>query len=132
MLARGWQLGGENSGHLLCLDKHTTGDGIIAALAVLRALVEQERTLGEATRGVQLFPQRLINVRVPRGYDWKDNAAICAAQASTIAELGEAGRVLLRPSGTEPVLRVMVEAREASLADRHARALADIVAAAAA
>src|SRR5581483_4802392 len=69
MLAKGWQLGGENSGHLLCLDKHTTGDGIIAALAVLRALVEQQRTLAEATRDLQLFPQRLINVRVPRGYD---------------------------------------------------------------
>ena len=131
MLEKGWQLGGENSGHLLCLDKHTTGDGIIAALAVLRALVEQERTLAEVTRGVQLFPQRLINVRVPRGYDWKGNEAIRAAQANTVAELGEAGRVLLRPSGTEPVLRVMVEAREAGLADRHARALAEVVAAAA-
>ncbi|MEP7206844.1 MAG: phosphoglucosamine mutase [Casimicrobiaceae bacterium] len=131
MLAKGWQLGGENSGHLLCLDKHTTGDGIVAALAVLRALVEQERTLAEVTHDVQLFPQKLINVRVPRGYDWHGNAAIRAAQADTIAALGETGRVLLRPSGTEPVLRVMVEAREAALADRHARALADIVAAAA-
>ncbi len=131
MQANGWQLGGENSGHLLCLDKHTTGDGIIAALAVLRALVEQDSTLAEATKDVQLFPQRLINVRVPRGYDWNGNAAICAARASTIAALGESGRVLLRPSGTEPVLRVMVEAREAALADRHARALAEAVAAAA-
>jgi phosphoglucosamine mutase len=131
MLAKRWLLGGENSGHLLCLDKHTTGDGIIAALAVLRALVEQARTLAEVTRDVQLFPQRLINVRVPRGYDWKGNAAICAAQADTVAALGESGRVLLRPSGTEPVLRVMVEAREVSLAERHARALADAVEAAA-
>ena len=131
MLAKRWLLGGENSGHLLCLDKHTTGDGIIAALAVLRALVEQARTLAEVTRGVQLFPQRLINVRVPRGYDWKGNAAICAAQADTVAALGESGRVLLRPSGTEPVLRVMVEACEVSLAERHARALADAVEAAA-
>ncbi|MEO5701200.1 MAG: phosphoglucosamine mutase [Casimicrobiaceae bacterium] len=131
MIAKGWQLGGENSGHLLCLDKHTTGDGIVAALAVLRALVEQERTLAEVTHDVQLFPQKLINVRVPRGYDWHASAAIRAAQADTIAALGETGRVLLRPSGTEPVLRVMVEAREAALADRHARALADIVAAAA-
>ena len=131
MLAKGWLLGGENSGHLLCLDKHTTGDGIIAALAVLRALIEQGSSLAEATRDVQLFPQRLINVRVPRGYDWKGNAAIRAAQADTVAALGESGRVLLRPSGTEPVLRVMVEAREVSLAERHARALADAVEAAA-
>ncbi len=131
MLAMDWQVGGENSGHLLLLDKHTTGDGIIAALAVLRALVEQERTLAEATHDVQLFPQRLINVRVPRGYDWNGNDLIRAAQADTIAALGQSGRVLLRPSGTEPVLRVMVEASEAGLADRHARALAEVVAAAA-
>ncbi|MEP6656555.1 MAG: phosphoglucosamine mutase [Betaproteobacteria bacterium] len=130
MLAKGWQLGGENSGHLLCLDKHTTGDAIIAALAVLRALVEQGRTLEELTRDVQLFPQRLINVRVPRGYDWDGNPEIRAAQARTVAELGHAGRVLLRSSGTEPVLRVMVEAREPGVADRQARALADAVTAA--
>ncbi len=130
LVAKEWQLGGENSGHLLCLDKHTTGDAIIAALAVLRALIEQKTTLAEATREVELFPQRLINVRVPRGYDWSRNEAIRTAQADTVAALGAAGRVLLRPSGTEPVLRVMVEARELALAERHARALADAVAAA--
>lgn len=128
MNERGWQLGGENSGHLLCLDKHTTGDAIIAALAVLRALVEQQTTLADAVRDVQLFPQRLISVKVPRGYDWKTNATIRDAELRTIEELGAAGRVLLRPSGTEPVLRVMVEAREADLADRHARTLADAIA----
>ena len=126
----GWILGGENSGHLLCLDKHTTGDAIVSGLAVLRALVEQGKTLAEAAGGVTLFPQRLINVRVPKGYDWRANDAICAAQAGTVAALGESGRVLLRPSGTEPVLRVMVEAREAELANRHAQALADAIAAA--
>jgi len=127
-----WLLGGENSGHILCLDKHTTGDGIIAALAVLRALVEQKTTLAQAAAGITLFPQRLINVRVPKGYDWTANHAICTAQAGTVTALGDTGRVLLRPSGTEPVLRVMVEAREAALADKHAQALADVIAAAAA
>jgi phosphoglucosamine mutase len=128
MNAKGWQLGGENSGHLLCLDKHTTGDAIIAALAVLRALVEQRATLAEATRGIELCPQRLISVQVPRGYDWKASPAIRTAQEDTAAALGAAGRVLLRSSGTEPVLRVMVEAREAALAEKHARALADVIA----
>ena len=132
MQERGWQLGGENSGHLLCLDKHTTGDAIVASLAVLRALVEQRKTLAEAAAPVTLFPQRLINVPIRRGYDWKSNAAIASAQAEAVRALGEAGRVLLRPSGTEPVLRVMVEARERALADRHAKALADVIAAAAA
>jgi len=128
--AKGWLLGGENSGHVLCLDKHTTGDAIIAALAVLRALVEQRVTLSRAADGITLFPQRLINVRVPKGYDWKANEKIRAAQAGTVAALGETGRVLLRPSGTEPVLRVMVEAREADVADKHAQVLADVIAAA--
>jgi phosphoglucosamine mutase len=132
MVAKGWQLGGENSGHLICLDKHSTGDAIIAALAVLRGLVEQKQTLADATRGVSLFPQRLINVPVPRDYDWKSNPAIRAAEADTVAALGNAGRVLLRPSGTEPVLRVMVEARESTLAERHAQELAAAIGRAAA
>ncbi|MEP7182157.1 MAG: phosphoglucosamine mutase [Betaproteobacteria bacterium] len=131
MVAKRWILGGENSGHLLCLDKHTTGDAIVAALAVLRALAEQQKTLAEAAAPVTLFPQRLINVPIRRGYDWKSDDTIATAWADTVSALGDTGRVLLRPSGTEPVLRVMVEARERALADRHAQALADAIAAAA-
>jgi phosphoglucosamine mutase len=128
LVARRWQLGGENSGHIICLDKHTTGDSIVAALAVLRALIEQKTTLAEATAPVALFPQRLINVPVQRGFDWQANVSICAAERAAVKALGDAGRVLLRPSGTEPVLRVMVEARDAVLADTHAQALAASIA----
>ncbi len=130
--AQGWLLGGENSGHVICLDKHTTGDGIIAALAVLRALIEQRKTLGQATSAMTMFPQRLINVPVQRDWDWKSSEHVLSAERAAVAALGDAGRVLLRPSGTEPVLRVMVEARERGLADRHAEALAHSIALAAA
>ncbi|HTI46243.1 MAG TPA: phosphoglucosamine mutase [Casimicrobiaceae bacterium] len=131
MLERGWQLGGENSGHIICLDKHTTGDATVAALAVLRALIETRHTLAEAAAPVSLFPQRLINVPVQRGWDWHANDTVRAAERAATHALGEAGRVLLRPSGTEPVLRVMVEARDRGLADRHAEALAHAIAQAA-
>jgi phosphoglucosamine mutase len=131
LLDRGWQLGGENSGHIICLDKHTTGDAIIAALAVLRALIEQRTTLAEAAAPVTLFPQRLINVPVQRGWAWHESAAVVAAERVAVTSLGNAGRVLLRPSGTEPVLRVMVEARERSMADQHAETLAHEIAMAA-
>jgi phosphoglucosamine mutase len=129
--ARGWLLGGENSGHLICLDKHTTGDAIVAALAVLRALIEQRKTLRELTAAVTMFPQRLINVPVKRGWDWNASEPVRSAERAATASLGASGRVLLRPSGTEPVLRVMVEAHDKALADRHAEELADAVAVAA-
>ena len=132
MLEKKWMLGGENSGHIICLDKHTTGDAIVAGLAVLRALTEQEVTLAQATAEAPLFPQRLINVPIRRGFDWRASDAIRSAERAVAAALDGGGRVLLRPSGTEPVLRVMVEAREAGAADALARDLAAAVAKAAA
>jgi phosphoglucosamine mutase len=132
MQEKGWLLGGENSGHIICLDKHTTGDAIVAALAVLRALREQKTTLAAATADAALFPQRLINVPIRNGFDWRASDAIRRAEQDAVGILSGSGRVLLRPSGTEPVLRVMVEAREAHVADRCAQGIADVVAKAAA
>jgi phosphoglucosamine mutase len=131
MAEKSWRLGGENSGHLICLDKHTTGDAIVAALAVLRALIEQKMTLADATGQMTLFPQRLINVPVRRGFDWRSDPAVAHAERMATKALGTAGRILLRPSGTEPVLRVMVEARDAALAETHAQAIAEAIAKAA-
>jgi phosphoglucosamine mutase len=127
--SRGWQLGGEGSGHLLALDKHTTGDGIVSALLVLEAVKRAGRPLAALLEGVKLFPQTLINVRIDAGADWKSNARLAQAQASAAKELADAGRVLIRASGTEPVLRVMVEAREAATAEAVARRLAEAAAA---
>jgi phosphoglucosamine mutase len=132
MQQEGWLLGGENSGHIICLDKHTTGDAIVAALAVLRAICEQKTTLAAATADAALFPQRLINVPIRNGFDWRASDAIRRAEQEAVVILNGFGRVLLRPSGTEPVLRVMVEAREANLADRCAQGIAEVVAKAAA
>jgi phosphoglucosamine mutase len=98
---------------------------------VLRALIEQRATLADATRPVTLFPQRLINVPVKRGWDWRGSTEAAAAERSVVEALGASGRVLLRPSGTEPVLRVMVEARERAMADTHAETLAHAIATAA-
>lgn len=120
----GWLLGGEGSGHLLCLDKHSTGDGIISALQVLAALRRSGQTLEQVLDGVHLFPQKLINVRVEKGFDWKAHAALQAALKVSEAELNGKGRVLIRPSGTEPVVRVMVEAQDAALATKYAEQLA--------
>ena len=122
--ARGWLLGGEGSGHLLALDKHTTGDGIVSALQILQALQRDGRTLSQSLKGVTLFPQTLLNVRLAPGIDWTTHAGLAAAQRSVEAELGAEGRVLIRASGTEPVLRIMVEARDAGLAQRSAERMA--------
>jgi phosphoglucosamine mutase len=131
MVEKKWLLGGENSGHLILQDKHTTGDAIVAALAVMRALIDQGVTLAEATSRVTMFPQRLINVPIRRGWDWRSNDAVRHAESDAVSALGEGGRVLLRPSGTEPVLRVMVEARERGVAGEHAEAIAQVIARAA-
>jgi phosphoglucosamine mutase len=127
MQQKKWILGGENSGHIICLDKHTTGDAIVAALAVLRALREQNTTLAAVTGDAPLFPQRLINVPIRKGFDWRASEVIQRAERDAVAALDGAGRVLLRPSGTEPVLRVMVEASDAAAVDRHANALAEVI-----
>jgi phosphoglucosamine mutase len=127
LAARGWQLGGEGSGHLLALDKHTTGDGIVSALLVLQAVVRTGRSLAELMDGVDLFPQTLINVRLQPGQDWKSNARLAQAQADVTADLGKSGRVLIRASGTEPLLRVMVEASDAAVAKLCAQRLVEAV-----
>ncbi|HPO20696.1 MAG TPA: phosphoglucosamine mutase, partial [Rubrivivax sp.] len=124
LVQRGWQLGGEGSGHLLVLDRHTTGDGIVSALQVMQALRHGDASLATALRDVQLYPQTLLNVRLPDGRDWRANAVLADAQQTVDAELGDAGRVLIRASGTEPVLRIMVEARDADIGRKAAERLA--------
>ncbi|MCC6853407.1 MAG: phosphoglucosamine mutase [Comamonadaceae bacterium] len=129
LAARGWQLGGESSGHLLALDRHTTGDGIVSALQVLQAVRRQGRSLAELLDGVALYPQTMINVRLREGSDWKRNGALDTLRGQVEGELGSDGRVLIRASGTEPVLRVMVEARDGELGRRCAERLAAAAAA---
>ena len=111
--ARGWLLGGEGSGHLLALDKHTTGDGIVSALQVLQAVQRSGKSLAELLAEVTLFPQTLINVRLQPGQDWRSNPRLAEVRVAVERELGRTGRVLIRPSGTEPLVRVMVEASDA-------------------
>jgi phosphoglucosamine mutase len=124
---RGWNLGGEGSGHLLCLDRHTTGDGIVSALQVLAAMRRAGRTLAQLTGDLPLMPQSLINVRLAAGFDWKKHAPLQAALDEVQRQLSGQGRVLIRPSGTEPLLRVMVEAGSEASARALARRLADCV-----
>jgi phosphoglucosamine mutase len=119
-----WLIGGEGSGHLLFLDKHTTGDGIISALQVLSALRRCGNSLAACTSGINLYPQSLINVKVSRGFDWQKDDAILREKERVEAELGDEGRVLIRPSGTEPLIRVMVEAKYAETAERMAQRIA--------
>src|SRR5262245_41423450 len=127
MREKGWLLGGENSGHLICLDKHTTGDGIVSALQVLEALRESGRSLAELTAELVMYPQVLLNVAVPRGFQWDKHEAIRKAQAEAERSLNGKGRVLLRPSGTEPVLRVMVEGEPRDTIESAAKSIAAAV-----
>lgn len=124
-----WLLGGEGSGHLLALDKHTTGDGLISALQVLQACVRSGKTMAELLASVTLFPQVLINVRLKPGQDWRASTRLASETQAVEVELGASGRLLIRASGTEPLLRVMVEARDAAQAKACAERIVDTVAA---
>jgi phosphoglucosamine mutase len=124
---RGWLLGGEGSGHLLALDKHTTGDGLVSALQVFQACIRRGQTLGEMLSEVTLFPQTLINVRLRPEQNWKANGDLPRITQAVEAELGNNGRVLIRASGTEPLVRVMVEARDPLQAQSCAERIAAVV-----
>ena len=127
MEAHGWQLGGESSGHIICADVTTTGHGIVSSLQILLALRSADKSLSEMRSGMARFPQPMINVRATGTINLNDKPAIASAVAATEAALGDRGRVLLRPSGTEPVVRVMVEGEDAQEVRRHCESLAEAV-----
>lgn len=118
LLEKGWLYGGESSGHLLCLDHHTTGDGIIAALQILTAMRHHGSLLRELVDDLKMYPQKMVNVAWEQGRDWTQCQALVSAKEQLEAELGQQGRVLIRPSGTEPKLRIMVEAEDQALVDQ--------------
>jgi len=124
---KGWELGGENSGHILSLDKHTTGDGIVSALQVLTAMRESRKSLAQLTGDLVMYPQVMINIAIPKGFEWKKRKAIAVAQTQAEKALNGRGRVLLRPSGTEPVLRVMVEGEPRKAIELAAKSIAEVV-----
>lgn len=124
---RGWILGGEGSGHLLMLERHSTGDGLVSALQVLRACAASGRTVAEQLADVALFPQTLINVRLQPGQDWQSNQRLKDETQAVEAELADTGRVLIRASGTEPLVRVMVEAQDGAVAQASAERLASAI-----
>ena len=127
LMKRRWQLGGENSGHIVCLDKHTTGDGIVSALQVLRALIEQRTTLQKTAGALKLYPQVLVNVALRKQRNPMASPSVKQAVQQAEADLDGGGRVLLRPSGTEPVIRVMVEGRDGARVRRWAEHIAAAV-----
>jgi len=124
---KGWLFGGENSGHILCLDRHTTGDGIVSALQVLAAMRAEGCGLKDLLSELRLYPQKLVNVGVTKGFRWQDSAEIVAACREAEVSLDGQGRILLRPSGTEPLLRVMVEGRDEARVGQIAESLANVV-----
>ncbi len=121
---KGWLYGGESSGHIIALDRQTTGDGIVSALQVLTAMRSRKKTLAELTSDLKLMPQVLINRRIEKGFDYRTDAPFTEEIARVESQLGERGRVLIRPSGTEPVLRIMVEATDEALARECAEKIA--------
>jgi phosphoglucosamine mutase len=124
---KGWVIGGEGSGHLLCLDKHSTGDGTIAALQVLAAMMQKKKGLADLLKEVTLFPQVLLNVKIDSRYAWQDDAGLQKKITEVSQQIEGKGRVLIRPSGTEPLLRVMIEANDADLAKKSAEAIAELI-----
>lgn len=127
LIDKNWRLGGESSGHLICLDQTTTGDGIVAALQVIAAVVDQDKTLHELSSGMKKYPMLLVNVRVKEKPDLENNLEIQAALKEAETELADKGRVLLRPSGTEPLIRVMVEGQDKNQVESTANKLAEVV-----
>ena len=127
LMDKGWVLGGESSGHIICLDRTTTGDGMVSALQVLSAMVKQGRSLRDLLSGVSKYPQTLINVRMAERVNVVDQQPVVSAVAEAEAELNGAGRVLLRASGTEPLIRVMVEGKDGQQVQSVAEGLADVV-----
>ncbi|WP_419419605.1 phosphoglucosamine mutase [Legionella sp. D16C41] len=120
-----WQLGGESSGHIVCLDKTTTGDGIIAALQVIACMIMHGKTLAELAQGIELCPQILLNIKTPNALTLTKDKRVLDLVETLRKELQQTGRVLLRPSGTEPLLRVMVEGEDKELVTRYAEQLRD-------
>jgi len=123
----GWSLGGESSGHIICLDRTTTGDGIVSALQVIAAMLDTGTVLHELKSGMTKYPQKMINVRTEQRFDFEQSSEVSRACESVRKDLGESGRILLRASGTEPVIRVMVEGVDALQVERCAQYLADVV-----
>ena len=124
---KGWLIGGEGSGHLLCLDQHSTGDGTIAALQVLAAMSQNKKSLAQLLDGVNIFPQVLLNIRFKAGYDWKLDQNLAKQITKVETDLKGIGRLLIRASGTEPLVRVMVETHDSNIAMSAAKSIADLV-----
>lgn len=127
LLKRDWILGGENSGHIICLDHTSTGDGIISALQVLKAMIRTGKSLDELTADLFMFPQELINIRLTAGFDVFNDEKVKAEVKAVENELQDKGRVLLRKSGTEPLIRVMVEGEDREVVHNMAVRIADVI-----